>query len=129
MSMKILFIITFIIINLLFSNEKTNISLQLSWLNQFQFAGYYVAKEKGFYKEVGLEVEINEFKDKTDLAQLVVSQKVDFAIGRSSLMIDRLKGNDIIALGAIFQNSPLVLISTKEDITQQSHIDSNKFMN
>lgn len=55
MSMKILFIITFIIINLLFSNEKTNISLQLSWLNQFQFAGYYVAKEKGFYKEVGLE--------------------------------------------------------------------------
>ena len=128
MSMKILFIITFIIINLLFSNEKTNISLQLSWLNQFQFAGYYVAKEKGFYKEVGLEVEINEFKDKTDLAQLVVSQKVDFAIGRSSLMIDRLKGNDIIALGAIFQNSPLVLISTNEDIKTIQDMNNKKIM-
>ena len=34
--------------------------LQLKWFHQFQFAGYYAAKEKGFYEEVGLDVEIKE---------------------------------------------------------------------
>jgi hypothetical protein len=32
--------------------------LQLKWVTQGQFAGYYVAKEKGFYEEAGLDVEI-----------------------------------------------------------------------
>src|SRR5262245_50887028 len=34
------------------------VSLQLKWLHQFQFAGYYVALEKGFYRDAGLDVEI-----------------------------------------------------------------------
>jgi ABC-type nitrate/sulfonate/bicarbonate transport system substrate-binding protein len=29
------------------------VTLQLIWKNQFQFAGYYAAKEKGFYEDVG----------------------------------------------------------------------------
>jgi ABC-type nitrate/sulfonate/bicarbonate transport system substrate-binding protein len=36
------------------------VSLQLKWKHQFQFAGYYAAVEKGFYRENGLEVEIRE---------------------------------------------------------------------
>ncbi len=35
-----------------------NVSLQLKWTHQFQFAGYYMAAEKGFYKEAGLNVAI-----------------------------------------------------------------------
>ena len=57
----------FFIINFLQAKEKTDITLQLNWLNQFQFAGYYIAKEKGFYKEAGLNVTINELKDKKEL--------------------------------------------------------------
>ncbi len=34
------------------------VTLQLKWVTQAQFAGYYVAQEKGFYKDAGLEVEI-----------------------------------------------------------------------
>src|SRR5262245_17726946 len=34
------------------------VSLQLKWLHQFQFAGYYVALEKGFYRDAGFDVEI-----------------------------------------------------------------------
>ncbi len=113
--MKIIFIILFIFIYNLYANEKSNISLQLSWLNQFQFAGYYVAKEKGFYKDVGLEVNIHEFKNNTNLTQQVMNNKVDFAIGRSSLAIDKIKGNDIVALAAIFQSSPLMLLSTNTE--------------
>src|SRR6266852_2665199 len=36
------------------------VSLQPKWKHQFQFAGYYAAVEKGFYRENGLEVEIRE---------------------------------------------------------------------
>ena len=32
------------------------------WLNQFQFAGYYIAKEKGYYKDLGIDIEIKEFQ-------------------------------------------------------------------
>ena len=42
----------------LFANEK--VTLQLKWLHQFQFAGYYAALEKGYYDEVGLDVQIKE---------------------------------------------------------------------
>ena len=41
------------------SNEK--VVLQLDWKHQFEYAGYYIAKEKGFYNQVGLNVEIKEF--------------------------------------------------------------------
>ncbi len=34
------------------------VTLQLKWVTQAQFAGYYVAKDKGFYEEEGLDVEI-----------------------------------------------------------------------
>ena len=127
--MKIIFIILFIFIYNLYANEKSNISLQLNWLNQFQFAGYYVAKEKGFYKDVGLEVNIHEFKNNTNLTQQVINNKVDFAIGRSSLLIDKIKGNDIVALAAIFQSSPLMLLSTNtENIKTIEDIKNKEIM-
>lgn len=90
------------------------ISLQLLWKHQFQFAGYYLAKEKGFYRDAGLDVEIREFSNEVDLVGEVVSGTTDFAIGRSSLIIDRAKGRPIVALMAAFQQSPLMLISKKE---------------
>ncbi len=103
----------------LFANEYKKVTLQLNWLNQFQFAGYYVAKEKGFYKDVGLDVDIKEYTFNTDLLNSIKTGKSDFAIGRSSLLIDRAKGEDIVALGAIFQESPMMLLVRKD-----SHIIS-----
>jgi ABC-type nitrate/sulfonate/bicarbonate transport system substrate-binding protein len=42
------------------ANALDNVSLQLKWKHQFQFAGYYAALEKGFYREHGLDVAIRE---------------------------------------------------------------------
>ncbi|MDO8776398.1 MAG: ABC transporter substrate-binding protein, partial [Burkholderiaceae bacterium] len=36
------------------------VTLQLKWLHQFQFAGYYAALAKGFYRDEGLDVTIRE---------------------------------------------------------------------
>ena len=89
------------------------VSLQLQWLDQFQFAGYYMAKEKGFYRDAGFNVEIKKFSYETDVIADVLSKKTTFGIGRSSLIWYYSKGNDISLLSATFQNSPLTLIALK----------------
>lgn len=94
----------------LFANTTNDITLQLSWKNQFQFAGYYIAKEKGYYKDVNLNVTIKEFEYGMDLSNVIENGETDFAVGRSSLLIDRAKGKDIVALYSAFQHSPLVLL-------------------
>ncbi len=126
--MKIFFIIFLTLLNVLYANEKTNITLQLNWLNQFQFAGYYIAKEKGFYKDVGLNVTINELTNKNELTDIIKNKKADFAIGRSSLIINKINGDDIVAIAAIFQNSPLILLSTNKDIKNIEDIKNKKIM-
>lgn len=90
------------------------ISLQLSWLHQFQFAGYYIAKEKGYFKEYGLDVQFKEMNNSVDLVQDVLTEKSTYAVGRSSIIIDKLNGEEIVALSAIFQHSPLVLLSLQD---------------
>jgi len=86
------------------------ITLQLNWLHQFQFAGYYIAKEKGFYKDAGIDLSINEIQYAMNLSEVLENKEADFAIGRSSLLIEKGKGKDIVALYSAFQNSPLILL-------------------
>ena len=121
--MKI-FIILFaqiILLSKLFSNESEKITLRLDWLNQFQFAGYLIAKEKGFYKEKNLQVDIKELEGENDISMKVLENENTYGIGKSSLVLDRLRNENIVLLSAIFQSSPLVLISLK-----QSHINKIK---
>ncbi|NOR57643.1 MAG: response regulator [Sulfurimonas sp.] len=92
-----------------FANEK--ISLQLLWKHQFEFAGFYMAKEKGFYKDAGVEVDITEFDFGVNIVDDVLSGTTDIGIGRSSLVLDRLNGKDVVLLCAIYQSSPFVLVS------------------
>ena len=84
------------------------------WLNQFEFAGYYVAKEKGFYKDVGLDVEIKEFKQDFYLTDTVLNGNTDFGVNSSSIIMDKANGKDIVLLGTIFQSSPLILLALKD---------------
>jgi len=91
-----------------------SVTLQLSWFNQFQFAGYFIAKEKGFYKNEGLDVNIKPFEFGLDIPQGVSDGKYDFAVGRETLILEKSDSRNIVTLYALFQNSPLILISTKE---------------
>ena len=116
----ILFLLIFLTSSLHSENLK-KITIQLSWFNQFQFAGYYMAKEKGFYKELGLDVEIKPFEFGIDIPKEVSYGKIDFAVGRETLILERTKNRDIVALYALFQATPLILISTKE--SQINHIN------
>ncbi|GAX86769.1 polar amino acid transport system substrate-binding protein [Lebetimonas natsushimae] len=106
----------FIIILLISSvYAATNITLDLKWKNAFQFAGFYMAKEKGFYKKFGLNVNFNEFHG-NNIVNDVLTNKADFGIGNSSLIYYKLKEKPVIALMPIFENTPLALVSTDPSI-------------
>jgi ABC-type nitrate/sulfonate/bicarbonate transport system substrate-binding protein len=96
----------------------TPVSLQLKWHHAFQFAGYYAAKEKGFYRDVGLQVEIREGAPGIDVVSQVLKGDVTFGIASSHLIIDRADGKPVVALAVIMQHSPLVLIARKNQPIQ-----------
>ncbi|WP_310441166.1 ABC transporter substrate-binding protein [Sulfurimonas sp.] len=97
----------------LYAGEKPleKVSLQLQWLDQFQFAGYYMAKEKGFFAQAGFDVDIKKFGYETDVVGDVISRKTTYGIGRSSLIWYYSKGREISLLSATFQISPLTMIA------------------
>jgi signal transduction histidine kinase/ABC-type nitrate/sulfonate/bicarbonate transport system substrate-binding protein len=96
------------------AKELEKVSLQLQWLDQFQFAGYYIAKEKGFYKDVGLDVEIKKFVYGLVPTEEVIKKRATYGVGRSSLIIDKSHNKDITILAPILQSSPLVFLTTKK---------------
>lgn len=111
---RILFVLLFFI-NFTYAMHHKKVSIQLQWLDQFQFAGYYIAKEKGFYDALGLDVEIKKYKYGIMPIEEVASGRATFGVGRSSLLINRSNGKDVVAISAIFQSSPLMLLSLKRD--------------
>ena len=96
------------------AEELTPASLQLIWKHQFQFAGYYMAKHKGFYRDAGIELSIHEFDNNKDPVELVLDGTRDFAVGRSTILTQYFQGAGIVALLSTYQNSPLMLLTTKQ---------------
>jgi two-component sensor histidine kinase/ABC-type nitrate/sulfonate/bicarbonate transport system substrate-binding protein len=91
--------------------KTDHVRLQLKWFHQFQFAGYYMAKAKGYYAEEGLDVEIAEASPETAFTEEVVSGRADFGIQNSDILLDRAEGAKVVVLAVIFQHSPLVLLT------------------
>ena len=121
-----MFILILLLTQTLFAQELKKVTLQLSWLDQFQFAGYYMAKEKGFYEELGLDVEIKPFNFDINIPKDVNDGKLDFAVGRETLILEKIKNPNIVALYALFQSTPLILMSTKESGINSINDFSNK---
>ena len=124
--MKKLLIIIIFTYSLLFSKEVT---LQLPWKYQFQFAGYIIAKEKGFYKDINLDVTLKEFESKLDVIKDLDENKIEYAVTRPTSMIDISKGKELIYLATIFQSSPLILLTDKNSgITSLGDLKNKRIM-
>lgn len=90
-----------------------DIRVQLKWYHQFQFAGCYQAKEQGFYKDLGFDVEFIERQaDKTSI-QSVLDGRAEFGIGSTDVLYSYLNGDDIVLVSTLYQYNPLILASHK----------------
>lgn len=101
--------------------QLEKVTLQLKWTHAFQFAGYYAAKELGYYREAGLDVTIAEARPGSDPVQEVIEGRAEFGVGNSSLLLSRKAGHPVTVLAVIFQHSPQVLVARQERPTQGIH--------
>ena len=111
---------TFIVLLFIFystfvnASELQQITLQLQWKHQFEFAGFYAAKEKGYYKEAGIDVSFIEYKVNDDIVSKVINKEADFGLTYSSLIAEYLDNKPVQFVANYFKQSPLVLIAQKE---------------
>ncbi|WP_024955042.1 diguanylate cyclase [Sulfurospirillum arcachonense] len=122
-----LIIIFVLSLNLYSSESLEEVSIQLDWKYQFEHAGFIVAKEKGFYKEAGLDVTLLEYSDGVDIQKDVISKKVDFGISNAPLMIKNNILQPVVVLATYLQRSPLVLV-TQPEIKKPSELEGKKIM-
>ena len=97
-----------------FAASAEPIHLQLRWRHQFQFAGYYAALEKGYYKKAGLDVIIDEGSPEKKPLPQVLQGQAQYGEANSELLLERLRGAPLVALAAIYQHSPSVLVARKD---------------
>lgn len=91
--------------------EKTDVSVQLKWLPQAQFMGYYVAQAKGYYDEVGLNVTIIPGGGDISETTAVYNGTVDFGVTWVSNLINADAGGmDLLEVAQVYQRSGLVLV-------------------
>jgi len=86
------------------------VTIQLKWHHQFQFAGYYAAQEQGYFEEAGLEVTLIEGGSGVDVFEAVKSGAADFGILGAELLERRLNGEPVVAVATFYQYSPYVLV-------------------
>ena len=91
------------------------VTLQLKWVTQAQFAGYYVAKDKGFYREEGLDVEIKSGGPDINPSQVIAGGGADVIVDwMPSALAAREKGVPIVNIAQVFQRSGMQLTCRKD---------------
>jgi polar amino acid transport system substrate-binding protein len=87
------------------------VSLQLKWLHQFQFAGYYAAQTQGFYAEEGLDVTIRPRDLFKNNIQQVLDGEAQYGVADNILLLYRARGEPVVIVAPILQHSPQTLVT------------------
>ncbi|SIQ32080.1 NitT/TauT family transport system substrate-binding protein [Rhizobium sp. RU20A] len=97
------------------AHAADKVTLQLKWVTQAQFAGYYVAKEKGYYEEEGLDVEIKPGGPDIAPAQVIAGGGADVIVDwMPSALATREKGVPLVNIAQPFKKSGMMLTCLKE---------------
>lgn len=95
--------------------EKTDVNIQVKWLPQSQFMGYYVAAAKGYYDEVGLKVTITPGGGDISETTAVNNGTVDFGVTwLANLTSANAGGMNLVEIAQVYQRSGLVLVYKKD---------------
>jgi NitT/TauT family transport system substrate-binding protein len=91
------------------------VTLQLKWVTQAQFAGYYVAKDKGFYRQAGLDVTIKPGGPDVNPSQVIAAGGADAIVDwMPSALAMRERGVPLVNIAQIFQRSGMMLTCRRE---------------
>ena len=91
------------------------VTVRLKWFNQAQFAGFYVAKEKGLYQSAGLDVNIQPGGPDFPAIQMVAGGNEQFGVtGADQVLIARSKGVPVVAVAVLYRRNPFVLFSLEK---------------
>jgi NitT/TauT family transport system substrate-binding protein len=91
------------------------VTVRLKWLNQAQFAGFYVAREKGYYEAAGLDVAIQPGGSDFPAIQMVAGGSEQFGVtGADQVLIARSKSVPVVAVAVIYRENPFVLFALKK---------------
>ncbi len=106
----------------------TKVTLQLQWVTQSQFAGYYAALDKGFYRDEGLEVTIKVGAVEIVPQQVVATGGADFGIAwLPKVLASREQGSKLVNIAQVFQRSGTLEIAWKESgITKPADLRGKK---
>lgn len=100
-------------------------SIQFSWVHTIEFAGFYMAEEKGYYADEGLDVELkgggfDEDGNFISPVQQVLDGEADFGVlSGDQILAGRAAGQPLVAIATIYQRSPAGFASLAENNIQR----------
>ncbi len=98
-----------------FAHADDKLTLQLKWVTQAQFAGYYVAKDKGFYKDAGLDVTVKAGGPDINPSQVIAGGGADVIVDwMPSALATREKGVPLVNISQVFKRSGMMLTCRKD---------------
>lgn len=117
------------------SNTQVNhrplekVVVQLNWLHQFEYAGFYAAQAMGFYEQEGLEVELRALEKGISPTQEVLSGRAQYGVSNSEVILERAHGHPIVLIANLFKHSPLVIVARADsDIRRPSDLQGRRLM-
>ena len=97
------------------AQAQDKVTLQLKWVAQAQFAGYFVAKDKGFYKDAGLDVTIKAGGPDIAPEQVIAGGGADVIVDwMPAALAAREKGEGLVNIAQPFKRSGLMLTCRKD---------------
>ena len=97
------------------AGPKDSVTLQLKWVTQAQFAGYYAALDQGYYDDENLDVDIKVGGPDITPEQVVASGQAEFGIDwLPSLLATRDQGGDLVNISQVFERSGMTELTWKD---------------
>ena len=93
----------------------TAVTVQLKWVNQAQFAGFYVTADKGYYSEENINIKFSPGGTGINIMDEVTSGRAQFGvIGAEKIIIARSEGKPVKAIATIYRRNPFVVVALPE---------------
>ncbi|MCK6627239.1 MAG: ABC transporter substrate-binding protein [Anaerolineae bacterium] len=102
------------------AKEPDQITVQLSWFHTAEFAGFYVADQKGYYADENLKVSLVAGGPEADPIAAVLNGRAQFGVAAGDALIRaRAADQDVVAVSSIFRQSPLVVMTLADSDIQR----------